>query len=363
MTVAYREGQDVKIGDPLVEIDPRPYAAAVLQAEGLLAHDTSVLREARIDLQRYRKAYAKNAIQKQLLDDQEQIVLQSEGSVKEDQGALATAKVNLDYCHITSPIMGRVGLRLVDPGNVVQAGSTSSLLVVTQLDPITVIFNVAEDFLPSIQAELKQGKSLVVEVLDRSQEKKLATGKFLTTDNQIDPTTGTVRIKALFDNKDGTLFPNQFVNARLLLNTLHGATLVSAPAIQRGPQGTFVYVVKSDKTAEMRRVRVENVEAGQAAVSGVQPGEVVATSRFDKLEPGARVSVSEGSQLAGTAEPEASPSPSFAGTEMSSPSRPFILRPVATTLFMAAILLTGFVAFKQLRFLLCLRSITPRFRS
>lgn len=303
MSVLYQEGQLVKKGDALLEIDPRPYAATVLQAEGQLAHDIAVLREARIDLQRYRRAYAKNAIQKQLLDDQEQTVFQEEGTVKADEGVLASAKVNLDYCHIMSPITGRVGLRLVDPGNVVQAGATTALLVITQLQPITVIFNVAEDYLPSIQEQLHQSHSMPVEALDRAQEKKLATGKFLTTDNQVDTTTGTVRIKAIFDNEDGKLFPNQFVNARLLLNTLHGATLISSAAIQRGPKGTYVYVIKPDKTAEMRQVQVDNIEAGEAAVAGINPGEVVATSGFDKLEPGSRVSIGEQAQLAGTAGP------------------------------------------------------------
>jgi multidrug efflux system membrane fusion protein len=310
--VNYREGQMVKKGDSLVEIDPRPYEAALLEAQGNLARDRALLQEARIDLQRYRKAYKRNAIQKQLLDDQEQIALQDAGTVVSDEGALKNAQVNLEYCHITAPIDGRVGLRLVDPGNMVQANSTTSLVVITQLQPITVIFSVAEDGLSGIQEQLRNPQAsehpMTVEALDRSQEKKLATGKFLTLDNQIDTTTGTVRVRAVFDNKDNALFPNQFVNARLLLSTQYNATVVALPAIQRGSQGTFVYVINPDHTVKMQPIKVGTIDGDIAAVQGLEPGQEVALKGFDKLQDGAKVSIRQETQgspadheLAGTA--------------------------------------------------------------
>ena len=241
MKVNYQEGQLVHAGDPLVEIDPGPYQAALTQAEGQLDRDRALLENARLDLERYQEAFASNAIPKQQLDTQVATVHQYEGTVKLDQGQLDNAKVQLAYCHITAPISGRVGLRLVDAGNIVQANSTSPLLVITQLQPITVIFNVAEDELPQIQKQLRQGKQLVVDAFDRAQQKKLATGTLETLDNQIDPTTGTVKLKAVFSNDDESLFPNQFVNARLLVDTLHDATLVSNTAIQRNAESAFVY--------------------------------------------------------------------------------------------------------------------------
>lgn len=298
MRVYYREGQMVAKGDPLVEIDPRPYEAAVLQAEGQLARDRAALRAASIDLRRYQKAYARRAIPKQQLDDQRQLVFQDEGAVKADQGVLANAKVNLVYCHITAPIDGRVGLRLVDPGNLVQANGTSSLVVIAQLQPISVIFSVAEDYLPEIQEQLRRGVPMDVEALDRTQRKKLATGTFLTLDNLIDTTTGTVRIRAVFDNEDNALFPNQFVNARLRVSTRKNATLVAAAAIQRGTQGSFVYVIRPDQTVEVRTVKVDTTEGQIASVEGIKPGETVAVSGFDKLQEGAKVVIRERRQVA-----------------------------------------------------------------
>jgi multidrug efflux system membrane fusion protein len=272
MSVNYTEGQSLKVGDSLIEIDARPYEAALLQAQGALERDRALLQEARIDLQRYRKAWAQRAIQKQLLDDQEQIVLQDAGTVRSDEGTLENAQANLDYCHIHSPIDGRIGLRLVDPGNMVQANSTTGLAVITQLQPITVIFSVAEDFLPQIQEGLRAlgpGASMKVDALDRNQKKQIATGSFLTLDNEVDTTTGTVRVRAVFDNKDGALFPNQFVNARLLVSTDRGATLVATPAIQRGSKGSFVYVVDANKTAQMRAVKVGITEGETSEVEGL----------------------------------------------------------------------------------------------
>jgi multidrug efflux system membrane fusion protein len=279
----------VRKGDPLLEIDPRPYQAAVTQAEGQLARDNAVLSEARIDLGRYQTAFSQNAIAQQQVYDQEQAVKQDEGTVKNDQGLLDTANVNLVYCHITSPIDGRVGLRLVDPGNIVQANSTTSLVVIAQLQPITVIFSVAEDYLTQIQQQMGHGQKLKVDALDRTQAKTLATGSLLTLDNQVDTTTGTVKLKAIFDNKDNALFPNQFVNAKLLVETQHGVVLVPNPAIQRNAQQAFVYVIKPDQTASMQNITVGTSDNNSTAVQGIQPGAVVAVNGFDKLQDGIKV--------------------------------------------------------------------------
>ncbi|MFY9911276.1 MAG: efflux RND transporter periplasmic adaptor subunit, partial [Candidatus Sulfotelmatobacter sp.] len=294
MSVNYREGQMVHKGDSLVEIDPRPYEAALTQAQGQLAHDQAVLNEARIDLDRYKAALARNAIAKQQYDDQVQTVAQDEGTVQNDEGTLANAKVNLIYCHITSPIDGRVGLRLVDPGNIVQANSTTTLVVIMQLQPITVIFSIAEDYLPQIQRQLYAGHRMTVDALDREQKKKIATGFLLTVDNQIDTTTGTVKLKAEFPNSDNALFPSQFVNSHLLVETQPGATLIPTAAIQRNAQGAYVYVVTKDQTAAIRTVTVGTTDGQTTAVQGVEPGEVVAVNGFDKLQDGIKVSVRKG---------------------------------------------------------------------
>jgi len=288
--VYYHEGQMVKKGDPLIEIDPRPYQAALTQVEGQLAHDQAVLNEAKIDLNRYKEALDRNAIAKQQYDDQEQVVLQDEGTVKNDEGQLANAKVNLVYTHITAPIAGRVGLRLVDPGNIVQANSTTPLVVITQLQPITVIFSIAEDSLNQIQQQLRKGKKLSVDALDRAQSTKLASGTLLTLDNVIDPTTGTLKLKAVFDNKDNALFPSQFVNIRLLVDTQKNMTLIPTPAIQRNAQGAYVYVI-SNSTASIRNVTPGTTDGSVTAVTGIQPQEVLATNGFDKLVDGGKVSV------------------------------------------------------------------------
>src|SRR5215469_2171825 len=293
--VYYHEGQMVRKGDPLLEIDPRPYQAQLTQAEGQLAHDQAVLNEAKIDLDRYQQAFSRNAIAKQQLDDQQQVVLQDEGTVKNDEGTLANAKVNLVYTYIRSPIDGRVGLRLVDPGNIVQANSTTPLVVVTQLEPITVIFSVAEDHLRKIQQQLRKGAKLSVDAFDRDQAVKLATGYLLTLDNVIDTTTGTVKLKAIFPNADNTLFPSQFVNARLLVDTLKAITLIPTPAIQRNAQGAFVYVIGPDSTAAMHPVTLGATDGTLTQVDGISPGAVVAVNGFDKLQDGSKVSI-RGSQ-------------------------------------------------------------------
>ena len=290
VSVNYVEGQMVHKGDVLVQIDPRPYLAAQTQAEGTLAHDEALLAEARIDLDRYQLAFNRNAIPKQQLDDQIQTVKQDEGTVKNDQGTLAAATTNVDYATIKAPIDGRVGLRLVDPGNIVTAASSTPLVVITQLQPITVIFSVAEDYLPQIQKQMHQGHKMTVDAFDRNQQTKLAAGALLTLDNQIDTTTGTVKLKAIFPNTDVSLFPNQFVNARLLVDTQQNATLVPTAAIQRNPQGAFVYVVKSNQAA-MQSVTIGTTDGGVAAVQGVNPGDAVAITGFDKLQDGAKVSI------------------------------------------------------------------------
>jgi membrane fusion protein, multidrug efflux system len=292
--VAYREGQTVRKGDLLIEIDPRPFQAALTQAQGTLAKDEASLNEARIDLNRFQQAYDRNAIAKQQLDDQEQLVKQDEGTVKQDQGAVASAATNVDYTRIVAPIEGRVGLRLVDPGNIVTSGATTALVVVAQLQPITVIFSVAEDYLPQIQKQLRNGVKMPVDAFARDQSTKLATGSLLTLDNMIDQTTGTLKLKAIFQNQDLELFPNQFVNARMLVDTQHNVTLVSTAAIQRNAQGAFVYVIGSDSTATLRTVTVGTTDGNIAAVQGVSAGEVIAVNGFDKLQSGAKVTINNG---------------------------------------------------------------------
>ncbi len=294
MEVHYREGQMVRKGEPLIDIDPRPYEATLRQAEGTLQHDESLLAQARMDLQRYKDAYARNAIAKQQLDDQAATVMQYEGSVKADQGAVAYDRVQLEYCHIVSPIAGRVGLRLVDPGNTVFAGSGATLIVITQLQPITVVFNVSEDDLPRVRAQLKGDNKLQVDVFDRSNDHLIEAGTLSSLDNQVDTTTGTVRFRAELPNKDLVLFPNQFVNARLLVQMLHEATLVPTETIQHNGTNDFVYVIKSDNTAAVQPVTTLTSNEKDTAVEGLAPGVAIATTGFDRLENGAHVTVRSG---------------------------------------------------------------------
>jgi len=286
--VHYSEGQFVQKGDALIDIDPRPYEAQLTQAEGTLEHDTNVLGQAQMDVERYRAAWARNGIQKQLLDDQEKIVLQDQGTVKNDQGTVDYDKVQLGYCHIEAPIAGRVGLRLVDPGNVVQASGNTVLAVITQMQPTTVIFTMAEDSLGQVRARMRLKHTLPVEAWDRSQTNKIGSGKLQTIDNQIDTTTGTVKLRAIFNNNDGALYPNQFVNTRLLVNTLDGVTLVPTNAIQHNGEVAFVYGI-TNNVASVRNVTTGVSDGGMTAVQGINPGDVVATSSFDKLQAGSRV--------------------------------------------------------------------------
>jgi len=289
--VHYSEGQFVQKEDALIDIDPRPYQAQLLQAQGTLERDTNVLAQAQMDLDRYRAAWARNGINKQLLDDEEKIELQDKGTVKNDQGAVNYDQVQLSYCHISAPIAGRVGLRLVDPGNVVQAGGGTTLAVITQMQPTTVIFTMPEDSLGQVRARMRVMRALPVEAWDRSQTTKLASGKLQTIDNQIDTTTGTVKLRALFENKNGALYPNQFVNTRLLVNTLDGVTLVPSGAVQHNGQVSFLYVV-ANATASVRNITTGVSDGGMTSVTGINPGEVVATSSFDKLQAGSKVAVS-----------------------------------------------------------------------
>jgi membrane fusion protein, multidrug efflux system len=299
VTVHYREGQTVHKGDPLIDIDSRPYRAQLQQAEGLLDHDRGVLKQAEIDLARYKEAFASHAVAKQVFDDQEQAVVQDQGAVKYDLGQVQYAEIQLSYCHITAPTSGRVGLRLIDPGNTIFAGNSSTLVVITELQPITVVFNVAEDHLGEIQTQLRQHKSLVVEAFDRSAETKVATGTLLTLDNQIDTSTGTVRFRGQFSNRDLTLFPNQFVNARLLVTTLKNSVLIPTAAIQRNGTQAFVFVVDNGAVS-VRNVTEQSTDGNATAVEGLRVGEVVALSSFDKLQEGTPVTVEQLPQKAGT---------------------------------------------------------------
>jgi len=295
LAVHYREGQIVNKGDPLIDIDPSPYRAQLQQAEGLLDHDRGVLKQAEIDLARYREAFASNAVAKQILDDQEQVVIQDQGAVKFDLGQVQFAEVQLSYCHITAPTSGRVGLRLVDSGNTVFAGSSNALVVITELQPITVVFNVAEDHLGEVQAQLRQQKPLLVEAFDRSAETKVAIGTLLSVDNQIDTSTGTVRFRGEFSNRDLALFPNQFVNARLLVKTLKDSVLIPSAAIQRNGTQAFVFIVEKNAIS-VRNITEQSTDGNTTAVEGLRAGEMVALSGFDKLQDGTHVQVEQSAQ-------------------------------------------------------------------
>ena len=308
VAVHFKEGQLVSKGDPLIDIDSRPYRATLLQAQGALERDENILAQARMDLERYRDAWTRNAIAKQQMDDQEKLVLQDEGTVKNDQGTVQFDQIQVDYCHITAPIAGRVGLRLVDPGNVVQSSGTATLAVITQLIPITVIFTIPEDSLGPVQARLQKKAKLTVDAFDRTAQKKIANGELLTLDNQIDTTTGTVKARSVFDNKNDALFPNQFVNTRLLVNTLQGVTLIPASAIQQNGQASFVYVIQNN-FAHMRSVKPGVTDGGMTQVDGINPGDVVANSSFDKLQDNTAVTISNPASTKPSATPAAAATP------------------------------------------------------
>jgi multidrug efflux system membrane fusion protein len=293
MAVHYQEDQRLQKGDSLIDIDPRPYRATLVQAQGTLQHDEGVLAQAQLDLARYRAALARNAIAEQQVADQEKLVQQTEGTVKNDHGAVDYDQLQLDYCHIVAPITGQVGLRLVDPGNVVQSAGSTALAVITQIEPITVIFTLPEDSLSPVLARLHDKAMLSVDAYDRSGQKKIASGILSALDNQIDTTTGTVKARATFDNKNDALFPNQFVNARLLVNTLHGVTLIPTSAIQQNGRTSFVFVIQNN-IANMRTVKPGVTEGEVTQVDGIKPGEVVANSSFEKLQDKSPVTASAG---------------------------------------------------------------------
>jgi multidrug efflux system membrane fusion protein len=289
--VRYQEGQIVKKNDLLAVIDPRPYQAALLQSQGQLARDEAALKNARIDLVRYTNSFKEHAIPQQQLATQQAAVDQDEGTVRLDQGNLAAAQVNVDYTRIVSPIDGRVGLRNVDPGNIVPANGTTGIAVITQLQPITVIFTIAEDSLSDVVEQMNGARPLIVKALDRSKQKQLADGTLLTIDNQINTTTGTVRARASFPNTKNELFPNQFVNARLLVKTLTNVNLVPQAAIQRNNDAAFVYVIQADGTVKTQTIKILASEGEVSAATGVNAGQQLVTDGFDKLQDGSHVVV------------------------------------------------------------------------
>jgi membrane fusion protein, multidrug efflux system len=295
ISVHFREGQIVRSGDLLAEIDPRPFQAQLTQFEGQLERDQALLDNARLDLKRFQELVKTDAVPRQQLDTQVSLVHQLEGTVKNDQGQIDATKVQLVYCRITSPIGGRVGLRLVDAGNIVHATDTGALVIITQLQPITVIFTIPEDSIPTVLEQLGRGVQLPVEAYDREQRKKLAEGALLTIDNEVDPTTGTVRLKAQFPNTDNRLFPSQFVNARLRIETRRGATVVPTAAIQQSPRGSFVYVVRPNQTVGVRQVGVGVTDGDDVSIEqGLQVGEQVVVEGAERLRDGAAIAPRNG---------------------------------------------------------------------
>ena len=301
--VLFKEGQAVKEGELLAEVDPRPYQAQLAQSEGQMARDQALLANARIDLERYRTLYAQDSIAKQQVDTQEALVRQYEGTVKFDQGQIDNARLQVTYSRIIAPISGRLGLRLVDAGNIVRSGDANGLVVITQLQPVSVVFTIPQDSLSGLVQRVRSGEKLPVEAYDREQKNKLASGILASVDNQIDPATGTIKLKAQFPNEDASLFPNQFVNVRMLLDTRREATLVPNAAVVRGGQGTFVYVIKEDRTVELRKVSVGTAEGDNLSIeSGLKPGELVVVEGSDRLRDGAKVEIPDAASRAAAAE-------------------------------------------------------------
>jgi multidrug efflux system membrane fusion protein len=318
MKVRYLEGDTVQQGDLLAEIDDGPYQAALTQAEGQLMRDQATLENARIDLVRYQQLVPQKAVPEQQLATQQATVHQDEGVVKLDEGQIQSARVNLAYCKIAAPVAGRIGLRLVDSGNIVQAADTNGLVVITQMDPISAIFTISEDQLQVVLKKMAAGQALEVDAYSRDAKTKLAQGSLTTLDNQIDPATGTLKLRATFKNAKGTLYPNQFVNARLLVQEKRGVTLVSTAAVQRNSQATYVYVVKADSTVTVRPIAIGTTEGDDSEVTaGLTPGEVVVMTGVDKLQEGTKVSAQIPS-----AKPSASPSaPPTAGPSANTPAK------------------------------------------
>jgi len=295
--VAFQEGQMVHQGDFLAQIDPRPYQIALEQATGALERDQALLKDAKLNFDRYQKLWSQNSIAKQTLDTQESLVHQDEGNVVTDQSQIDSAQLNLTYAHITAPVTGRVGLRQVDAGNYVQTSDVNGLVIITQLQPITVIFTLPEDDVPAVMKLYNANDELTATAYDRAQNAKLATGRLTAVDNQINISTGTFQLRSQFDNQDGTLFPNQFVNVELKLYTQHDATLAPTASIQRGTPGTFVYKLKDDNTVAVQVVKLGATQGDNVAITdGLAPGDKVVTEGVDKLRDGAKVSVKDGKQ-------------------------------------------------------------------
>jgi membrane fusion protein, multidrug efflux system len=312
--INFNEGQFVHEGDALVEIDPRPYQVQLEQAQGQLARDQAQRTDAEVNFERFKLLFQEGVIPKQQLDTQGAQVGQFDGAIKSDQAAIDNAKLQITYSHITAPISGRIGLRLIDIGNIIHATDTNGLLVITQLQPISVIFSLPQDQLPLVMAKLRSGGQLSVEAFDRDDTAKIATGKLATIDNQIDVTTGTYKLKAIFNNEDSSLFPNQFVNIHLLVDTKHGLVIVPAAAIQRGPQGTYVYVVSNGNTANIRPVTISQTTGNSIGLSaGLQPGDVVVIDGQDKLQDSSKVVTSTSPTGSNAPSSATAPTPSKQG--------------------------------------------------
>lgn len=321
VNVAFKEGQYVHEGDLLVQIDPRPFQVQLEQAQGQLAKDQAQRKDAQVNLERYQLLFKEGVIPQQQLDTQAALVGQFDGAITSDQSQIDSAKLQLAFCHITAPLSGRVGLRLIDPGNIVHATDVNGLVVITQLQPIAVLFSLPQDQLPDVNAKLRAGVQLTVEAFNRDNTQEIGMGKLLTIDNQIDTTTGTYKLKSVFNNSDNALFPNQFVNVRLLVDTKHNLTIVPAPAIQRGPQGTYVYVVGSDNTAKIRPVTIAQTTGNSIGLSsGLNTGDVVVIDGQDKLQDGSKVNPTMATS--GSGGPPSSPAAAPASPSAPAPAAP-----------------------------------------
>src|SRR6266404_4077115 len=327
INVAFKEGQYVKAGDLLAQIDPRPFQVQLDQAEGQLAKDLAQRKDAEANLERFKLLFKEGVIPKQQLDTQAASVGQFDGAIKSDQAQIDNAKLQLTYSRITAPISGRIGLRLVDPGNIVHATDTNGLLIITQLQPISVIFTLPQDQLPQVNAKLRSGAQLVVDAYDRDDTAKIAGGKLETIDNQIDMTTGTYKLKSIFANADNSLFPNQFVNVHLLVDTKRNLTIVPAAAIQRGPQGTYIYAIAKDVSTKDAIAKIYSVTIAQSTgdrvglSAGLNPGDVVVIDGQDKLQDGTKVNPSPSSGTNGAGRTSASPPPAQGAPQAGSPSK------------------------------------------
>ncbi|VVE26851.1 putative resistance transmembrane protein [Pandoraea communis] len=306
MKVHFKEGDMVKEGQVLAEIDPRPFQVQVTQMEGQLARDQALLKNAQLDLARYETLLKQDSIAGQTVDTQRALVKQYEGTVKADEGLLGNARLQLNYASVSAPVSGLAGLRQVDPGNIVHASDTNGIVIINEVTPITVVYTIPEDSLPKVVKRSRGGETLLVETFDRSGKIKLASGKLASIDNQIDTTTGTVKLKAEFANGDGLLFPNQFVNVKMLVDTLKGATLIPSAAVQRGTQGSFVYTVQPDQTVKLKTVKLGPTDGTHVAVeSGIVPGEKLVIDGMDKLRDGAKVEVITAASRAAAVAPRA----------------------------------------------------------